>query len=249
MTWNPYLAKQVLQLGNSGEELENPILSGLPIQIKIRFNSNGYTLTGKAGITSPPPDNFYFIQDETDLLLYRANLITGEVPFQTSNEGVKNFIRVTSNSIVVWEKKLYIANLPDHAVQVYARESGWVSVNINTLSAIPLCCQMCPVRFFSEWYDQFNLSGFGGAKYVSIFDAGTEEYDETIEGVNRVTDSKIEEIHYIYLVKHTLKSIETHDITVRFKTGTGIQEDYVDANIRVQSPECWGFQIKDPIYY
>lgn len=252
-TWNSNLAKEVLQLSNAGEEMDNPILDGLPFQVKLRFNQTTHSVAGKAGITSPPVESFSFVLDPDDAMLYTANFIAGTAPFATGDAGVRNNIRVTStsslsNSETIWEKKLYIANLPTHAVQVYDRENGWTSVNSDTLAARPLCSQMCPIRFFSDWYDQFEIPGFGGAKYVSIFDQGTEESEETKNDVERVTDQDIELVHYIYLVKHALKSIETHNITIRFKTAKGLDVDYVDVNIEVQSPECYGFEIQDPIY-
>jgi len=243
MTWNTAVAKQSLFLDKAGENEYNPILSGLPFVVAVQFSENVYGVTGLVGATSPPTTPVSFVQDQTNPRLFTLSGVAGYGAFNIVN--AFTYLRIIFTSAItgdstIWEKKFYIASAPSSIVQVYGSTTGWQV-------APALCSQMCPIRFLETWYDAFRIKGFGGAKYISVFDYGTDEDDVECQQVLRITDERIDRVHYVYLAKHLVGTQESHDFTVRFKTGTGTQANYIDVRVQVTSQACWGFEIQDPI--
>lgn len=241
MTWNTAVAKQSLFLDKAGEDGHNPILTGLPFVVAVRFSEEVYGVSGYVGSLSPPTTPVTFVQDITNTRLFTISGVAGTAPFNTV--GAFTYIRIMFTSALtgdttIWEKKLYIAAIPSDVVEVY--NGAWAA------GALQVCPQMLPIRFMNSWYDAFRIKGFGGAKYVSMFDYGTAETDSDNDQVLRVTDERIDRVHYVYLAKHYVNMQETHDFTVRFKTEQGAVSNFVDVRVRVTSRACWGFAIKDP---
>lgn len=250
MTYNSAVAKQSIFLGDAGEDQYNPILEGLPFEVRVEFSEDVHFVSGLVGANSPPATTFSLTQDETNSRIFTYSAIAGTAPFDTID--ATTYLRFLFTSELtgdqtIWEKSLYIASIPTNAIQVYDNTNGWTSVNFaNSPSDIPSCAQMCPIRFFNTWYNEFRKKSYGGAKYVSVYDYGTDEGDAEREYVLRQEDNEIAMQKYIYLEKHVVGTVENHDIAVKFKVNSG-DTTGVEVRIKVKSLSCWGFEIKDPV--
>lgn len=247
---------------SDGDIVGNPILSGLDFAISAKFDQVAKQVSGLAGTTSPPTTAISFSQDIEESTLYQHQAVAGVAPFANSiavgNSSITpTFVRVNYSSAdigdqTVWEKKLYIAPLPEDAVQVWdIVNQEWVSVNFGTNpNAIPTCCQHCGMRFFNGWFDEFRVPKFGGVKYVSLYDWGSTEEDAVQLQVSRDIEREISRERYVYLQKHVLATIENHDFAVEFKTekSAGITgaSDGIVIRVKVKSVACWGFEMLDP---
>jgi len=250
MSWNTNTIKQVFLYNDAGESQYNPVLFGLPFVLNVEFSENVYGVSGLVGSVSPPTTAFSFTQDPTNSRLWTHDGVAGTAPFNVID--ALSYIRILFTSALtgdqtIWEKKLYIASLPIDAIQVYDSVSGWTSVNYGISPAIiTLCAQMCPIRLFNTWFDEFRLKGYGGVDRLSVYDYGTNEGDTDISDVARDENAVISQVKYIYLKKHEVSQVENHDITIKFKaSNVGIAG--VEVRIKVQSLSCWGFEIKDPV--
>lgn len=251
MIWDDKIIRQTILLNGAGDSQYNPILSGLPIRLRIEFSENVFAVSGLVGSTSPPSTTVSFTQDSENSRVWTCEGIAGEAPFDTVD--AVSYLRVVFTSAATgaktyWDKRFYIASLPSDAIQVYSQSNGWTSVNYDTMpTVIPLCAQMCPIRVLSAYFDDFAIKHYCGALYSSIFDYGTAEGDLDRLSVKRDEDRRVCTLQYIYLEKHQVGQVENHDIKIKLKTETGQDKAGVEIRVKLQSLSCWGFEIKDPV--
>ncbi|MFH0814299.1 MAG: hypothetical protein V2A69_15900 [Pseudomonadota bacterium] len=243
MNWNTGTQKNTILLNDAGADQYDPILSGLPFTVSVRFNG---AIQGLSGLVGSTPISFTV--DPTDSLLYVHNAVAGVAPFTTGEKTVRiTFTSTVTGKETVWEKTVYIAALPTDAIQVFdVLTQTWRSVNFGTTpGTIPRCGQMCPVRFFNSWYDEFRMTHFGGASLVSVYDYDTTEAETDEQYVRRDIEKDITRTSFIYLERHMAAVEETHDINVTFKTE--VNSPGVTVRIKVTSLCCIGFEVKDPV--
>lgn len=240
--------KQSILKGNAGTSTYNPILENLPLKLAVRFKSVAKSITAYVGTTSPPTAPITMTQSAGNTLLYEYNCTAGATPLVVGKNYFRAVFAATQGRNTIWERQFYVAELPEDAVSVYSVAlRTFVNVNDETLSVRPLCCQMCGIRFFHSWTDEFRHKHFGGVKYVSIYDLGTNEDDDTNVYVKRDLDRRIEEVTYVYLMKHSVAEEEIHQFNVKFKTDTGTTKPGVVVEVTLDSVSCWGFELKDPV--
>lgn len=248
MFWNTQRDKQVLLISNAGTGLVNPILQGVPIIVSARFRQDVESVSGLIGTSYPPATTFSFTQDDNDTLLWKHSAVAGTSPFIVSSSPLDVRAIFTSSETcdtTIWDKKLYIQALPCHAVQVWSLDDGWTSINYtNDPSTVPVVCQMCAIRFFSGWYDDFRIPRYGGIQTVSAYDYGTSESDLSEEDIHRHVDEDISRMNYVYLNKNLTGIVETHEFTLAFKASETVAQT---VRCMVQTKACLGINIQDPV--
>lgn len=246
MSHNTKTLKNKMLLNGAGEDEYNPILEGLPLDLKARFNKVGHNVSLLTGNTTPPTTQASF--NNGDDLTKTLEAVAGSSPLNIVDS--KTFISLvfqntTTEKQTVWEKETYIASLPDDAVQIYDVNSGWTSVNTDKFGTTPLCSQQCGIRFFNGWYDEFGVRHYGGVRYVSIYDGGTEEGDTSSYYVKRMIKKDISSINYASIVKHKTNEEEGHSIRVAFRSKKDSDEKVV-VEVQLRTLACYGFQVYVP---
>lgn len=242
------ILKTAFLLNGAGNDQYNPILSGLPIVLKVRFVASITGLSGRIGSEFPPTTPITFTVDGEDALLYTHTALAGTAPWTTGKKYVRlTFTDIATGKETTWDKQVYIAALPIDAVQVYdVVTRTWRSVNYETIpSIVPSVCQMCGIRFFNSWYDDFRIARYGGASHVSVYDVGTTETESTHTQVRRRTKDSISSVHYVYCEKHVSATEEYHDFLVTFRSEP-TSSNVVNVRVRVKTLACYGMEIKDP---
>lgn len=244
---NNDLTKKTLILNGAGSSLSNPILKGLGLSFNLRFFNREEKVKATEDIVSPAlKTDLPLTQGVVDTLLFFHEMAAGDRVFDK-----KAFIRFElidsfSGEVNVVEKQLFVASLPDDAVQVLDKNGNWISVNIDRFpAAIPTVSTQCPVRFFDSWKDEFEIKTFGGSEFVSAFDTGGLELvrgDD--QDVIHEEQKTIKYFHRIQLIKSHPLLEDTHNITFRFRSLKN-SERSVDVNIRVKTAAC--YSTKNPI--
>ena len=231
----------------AGTSANNPVVYGLPVTFCASFRENIKGISAYVGSTTPPQTVISLTQDTEDTRLYKYTGVAGTTPLNSTKIYFRTIqISARSRDFAIVEKQMFLSPLPTDAIQVYdVVQESWVSANYDTMpEIIPVCAQMCGIRFFNSWYDEYRRPGFGGAATVSVYDYGSLESGTSRQYVQRKIDQEIEKFHYVYLEKHQQETIEDHDFVVTFKspgTTTG-----VSVRVKVQTVSCLGFEIQDP---
>jgi len=241
---NTSLLKQVLLLNEAGTDQFNPVVMGMPVVIKIRFNSKIQNLQAFVGLTNFPDNEIFFTQDIEDEFLFIHNGIAGTFPFD--NIGIFTFIKIelisiSTGDITTIDKKLFIIALPENAVQLFDIIEDDFE-NAFATGATLNCSQMAGIRFFPNFDDEFGNHKFGGAKYFSVFDFGDTENGTQQEFVKRQVNEPIAQVKRILLHKHEIGQQENHDINFLLKPDKNTSSP-VSIRVLVKSSACWAHDL------
>ena len=247
--YNTQREKNTILLNGAGTDTNNPILEGLPFTLEVRFSRVIGDVLALVGATSPPPLTLgsivFFTQDPSNPYLWTYSGVAGTAPFTVGKKYVR-ILPFSTEDASLWEKEMHIVAMPSNAVEVWDIQTGtWRTAQDS--GNIPQCAQMCGIRFFPDWVDDFNVPRFGGSLYVSIYDYNTAEGDVAVEYVRRDLKKDITRMEHIYLNKHVPDVAELHQFKALFRSslnGVG-----VSVNCAAWSPACFGFNIKDPYIY
>jgi len=246
LTGNDVLTKRCFTLNGAGDSENNPIAIGAPLAYYLRFNESEITPRVYIGQTSPAQDQEITLTQMTGQNIYYFQGKTGETFLDYLGQTylrIQNFF--LSEKISEYERSFYLANLTTSSIQIYAN-GGWRDAYGLTVNS---CTPHCPIRFFNAWQDEFSIHHFGGFKYVSIYDQGTNENDTSQNMVGRIYCKPIQQVKVIYLVRHYHHLIENHKLIIRLRTAlpTTYPGNYLDLSLNLNTVQCLGLIPRMPL--
>lgn len=219
-------------INGAGKILQDPILKGLSIKLTFEFRQQTTDI-------SVFLNNTELTLAQDDLSFY-CWITAGTSP---SISG-KNVIRIQTTSIqgksTYLEQYFFVSSdVPTDLIEVYdIVQNDWVSL----INSTPTVCQMMAIRFLESYYNEMEIGHFGGIGYVNVADRSGLLTTQ----VRAFTEKEISQVHYIYLQKHQIGTVENHKFTIGFQSKLSAAS--LNYNCEVNTPACIALEIQDPQY-